>query len=381
MPDILDIIVFGITALYVLLICQLYIGWITLKPFKQKTENNSSVKISVIIPARNEEQCIQDCISSILNQDYPSQLFEIIVVDDNSTDKTNQIVKDIIRNYSNCSIKLIQLADHDVTSSFKKNAITQAVKEASGDLIVTTDADCTMNHGWLSSIASFYLVNHPAFISSPVCYSEEDTFFKKIQSIEFLSLIYSGASLISLGFPVMCNGANLAFEKKVFDEVSGYDSEIKFASGDDVFLMMKIKKKYPNRIAFLKSIDAMVYTKPSQSIGSFIQQRKRWVSKSSGYKSFAPLFVALVIFLFNALIVFSSIFAIYFKGLWSTIAALLIIKFLVDLPAISGSLKFAKKTQFLWLYLPMQLIYPIYITIIGIVGNIGGYNWKGRKSH
>lgn len=381
MPDIFDTISVVIAALYVLLMNQLFIGWLSLKYFNLPAKAEFSVKLSVIIPARNEEENIGNCLSAILHQDYPARLFEIIVVDDNSTDNTCSIIRDFINKFPGFSIKLLQLSNYTISSSFKKNAITHAVKEASGELIITTDADCTMNPKWLSCIAAFYSMKRPAFISAPVCFSEENTFFKKLQSIEFLSLVYSGASSISLGFPVMCNGANLAFEKKVFEEISGYDADIKFASGDDVFLMLKIKKRYPQRIAFLKSWDAMVSTKACQNINSFFQQRKRWVSKSSGYKTFAPIFVASVIFAYNSLLLILPLFAFFFRDLWTTVAALLIIKFIIDFPAIVGSLWFVKKLRLIWLYFPMQVIYPIYITFIGIIGNISSYKWKGRIEH
>ncbi len=359
---------------YFLLIAFHTYGWFTMKEFK--TTDKPSVSASIIIPARNEMENIANCLSDILNQSYSSNFFEIIVVDDHSDDQTSKTAKNILNNYQNG--KVISLPD---TEKGKKAAIKTGVDNASGKLIITTDADCRFNKDWLKSIVSFYEAEKPKIISGPVAFHNEKNAFEKMQSLEFMSLIASGAGAISIGAPILCNGANLAYEKKAFEAVNGFKSDSQYFSGDDIFLLLKIRKRFgKDAIRFIKDKNSIVYSLSQKTLKSFIQQRIRWVSKSKGYTNLAIILASLLVYLFNYGIFAGLILSIWFEGLFLFSVILFIIKLLIDLPIMTGISLFMKKAGMLWYYIPVQILYLPYVSIIGFIGNFITFKWKGRKA-
>jgi cellulose synthase/poly-beta-1,6-N-acetylglucosamine synthase-like glycosyltransferase len=367
---------FGIAFLYILLLIAYNIAW-----FRSKTYsiigNPPKTRVSVIVPARNESENIIKCLESISFQNYPSELFEIIIADDSSTDNTILLVNDFIKKHLLKNIHLIEPSNSNI--HYKKQVITEAMRGSKGELIITTDADCIVSPRWISTIVEYYEMFNPVIMVGLVSFYNEKTTFQKLQSLEFLSLIVSGFASIKLGFPIICNGANLAYSKKAFVEVGGYETNQKYASGDDVFLLLKMKKKFPHRITFIKNYDALVKTKPQKSFLDFISQRRRWVSKSSGYRDPGIIITALIIYIFNLSILVSGILSIFNPAYFQMFVFALLTKLLIDFPLLAGISSFVKKKSLLVYYLPLQLIYILYVVIIGITGNIGSYIWKGRK--
>jgi glycosyltransferase involved in cell wall biosynthesis len=198
-----------------------------------------STKISVIIPARNEGQNIKDCLDSIIGQLYPKHLFEVLVVDDHSTDNTAAIVL----SYQLQNIKLISLKDFvaaNEINAYKKKAIEIAIKQSTGDLIVTTDADCTAPPNWLQTIAAFYQQKKPDLMVMPVAIDCSNRFIEIFQALDFMTLQGITGASVHKKFHSMCNGANLAYTKKAFNAVNGFKGIDTIASGDDMLLMHKM---------------------------------------------------------------------------------------------------------------------------------------------
>lgn len=278
--QIIIILSFVFSAFYFLLVMNFLYGWWKLKVFKT-LKKDFSTSVSIIIPARNEEKNILQILNDLIGQNYPKELYEIIVMDDDSIDNTFSVVKDFIdgKFHEESLIKIFSVKEyHDEKFvAFKKRAILKGIEKSNGNWIILTDADCRMKPGWLKTIVAFIEENNFYFVSSPVCFANEKSIFEKMQSLEFLSLIGIGAGSIANKNPNMCNGANLAFRKDVFFEVGGYDEVDHLASGDDEFLMHKIFKKYPDKVAFLKSAEAIVSTSPFNKLKDFIAQRRRWV--------------------------------------------------------------------------------------------------------
>jgi len=329
----------------------------------------------VVIPVRNEAKNIINCLEKVVSQNYPSAFFEIIIVDDSSTDGTVALVKDFIVGHPLKSISLIELSHKHV--ALKKIAITEAVKVAKGDLIISTDADCTMSDTWIATIADYYENHKPAMIAGPVSFSNEKGCFESMQGLEFLSLIASGAASIKLRFPTMCNGANLAYEKAAFMEAGGFETNSKYPSGDDVFLMHKMKAQH-KKIAFIKSYDAMVETNAQPTFSAFVNQRKRWVSKSRGYSNAATIVVALIVFLFNFSLLASLLLSFFQHSFFYVFLLSLSAKFIVDFPILTGISSFMKKKKIMYFYIPLQIIYPVYIVFTGFMGLFGKFEWKDR---
>lgn len=350
-------------------------GWAKIKVFKVD-ENPAKTKVSVIIAARNEEDKIGQTLTDITNQYYDKSLLEVIVIDDHSTDQTSQIVL----SFAKKGVKLIQLNESNSFNSYKKKAIQTAIGKATGDLIVTTDADCRMGKNWLKTIVNCYEINGYKMISSPVTYFEEKSLFERIQTLEFLYLIGLGASTIGNNNPSTCNGANLAYERKAFFEVGGFAGIDDLASGDDELLLHKMAAHYGHKIGFLKNTDAIVYTHAKPNLKEFIQQRKRWASKSTKYKDKSIIILGVSIWLFNVSIFCNAVLAIVFSAnIFLTFLILqLLFKVLFEALFLVQVTKFFKRSSLLILLPLVSLLHIIYIVYIGIAGNSGKYTWKGR---
>lgn len=373
----ITILNFGITIgalLYVLILVYLRKGWGAIPLFS--SPQTSSKHVSILIAARNEEDNIARTIEAVLQQNYPAAQLELIIVDDHSTDKT----ADIVRTYADRGVKLLQLQVGDKLNSYKKYAITKAIEMASGEIIVTTDADCRMGPEWIRTIMAYFDKHDSYLVSSPVAYSEEKSRFEELQTLEFLYLIGLGAAGIGNGNPTTCNGANLAYRRDVFFEMGGFKGIDNLASGDDELFLHKVAEKYADKIGFCKSRDAIVYTDAKPDLASFISQRKRWASKSTKYKDKKVIFLGVCIWLFNLALICSLIgFVVLLPSLnWWLLTAFalkLIIEFIFLLPVLS----FAKRLELLK-YLPfLTVIHTFYMVYIGIAGNIGKYDWKGRQ--
>lgn len=347
------------------------IGWIRIKPYVKSSKQSSAI-VSIIIAARNEEDKIAKTIDDVLAQSYPLALFEVIIIDDHSTDRTAEIVK------SYQGVTLIQLNEDKALNSYKKMAIQTAIGQAKGDLIVTTDADCRMGAEWLATIVNYYEATGCKMISSPVAYFEEKSFFERAQALEFAYLIGLGASTIGNKNPSTCNGANLAYEKKAFFEVGGFKGIDDLASGDDELLLHKMAAIYGDKIGFLKNKDAVVYTHAKETLGEFIQQRKRWASKSTRYKEKSVIILGVSVWLFNLSIIVNAILSIFFPATLSFLIFQMAAKLVLEFIFLNNMMAFFKRKALLFWLPILNVLHIIYIVYIGIAGNSGKYNWKGR---
>ncbi len=362
---------------YAILIGYYYKGWKQAKEVRiSDTEFRTS--ISVIIPARNEEKNIAACLHSVLRQNYPADLLEVIVVDDFSDDSTAAIV----RSFNN--VKLISLKDFagsEKLNSYKKKAIETAIAQANGDLIVTTDADCIVSKNWLSAIVSFYQQNNLAFIAGPVSYlnSSKIKFIEIFESLDFMSMQGITAASVNQKFHSMCNGANLAYEKKVFNEVGGFRGIDTIASGDDMLLMHKIYKRYPHRVGYLKSKDAIVETQPMSTLTAFFNQRIRWASKADKYDDKRIFWVLFFVYLFNCWFIALLVLSIFNFQFLILLGGALIAKTVVELLLMVPVAKFFSRQHLLQWFLFAQPFHILYIIIAGWLGKFGSYKWKDRK--
>lgn len=337
-----------------------------------------NIKVSVIVPARNEQNNIGNCVRSILTQSYPLSLLEIIIVDDHSTDRTAEIV----RNFNQPSIQLINLWEHIdpiKINSYKKKAIEIAIQKSSGELIVTTDADCIVPVDWISSIVSIYQTEQAVFIAAPVKIADKSTLLSIFQSLDFVTMQgITGAAVYEKIF-AMCNGANLAYSKNSFAEVNGFDGIDQIASGDDMFLMQKISKKFPDRVFYLKSRAATVTTQPAENWKSFLQQRTRWSSKANKYENKNISRTLIFVYLLNlCLLIFLP--AAFWNINWLLIfLTLILIKTIGEFWFVKTVANFFGQGRLMRYFFFLQPLHIIYIVIAGTLGAFGSYEWKNRK--
>lgn len=377
---ILKIVIAVATTFYFILIGNYILRWESIKIFFAD-DVQPAVFVSVIIAARNEQQDIGNCLTSLVNQNYEPSLFEIIVVNDFSSDATETVVNTFMQTHKNISIRLISMRDVLADgSSSKKRAITEGVKIAKGELILTTDADCMVKNSWIKTVAAYYTETGHYFISCPVEYESNGlNFFAKIQSLEFMSLIGSGGAAIKSGYPLMCNAANLAFKKSVYFEVGRNDVDSEPVSGDDTFLMFAIHKKYPDKISFLKSPEAIVSTAPSGSVADFINQRKRWTSKVKNYSAAYVKWIGLGLFIFNTSIIGSAIFGLTHEAFLKLFLLQLVIKFVIDFVFLNRVSYFFSSKKLLLLFPLVEILHVFYIVLVSVFSFSKKYEWKNRN--
>ncbi len=332
--------------------------------------------VSVIIPARNESFSIVACLHSVLKQTYPHDRYEVIVINDHSEDETGEIASRIAVESSNLTV--INLIEKEI-NSYKKAAVAKGISAAKGEIILLTDADCVVSRKWISSMTGFF-DSETALVSGPVQFTYQNAWFEKVQTLEFMGLNLLGAGAIAMNRPNMCNGANLAYRKSVFEEVNGFEGVDKVASGDDELLLQKIYrlKKYKIRYACAES--AIVKTAALTTSKAFLNQRLRWVSKSRNYLNRWINITQILFFL--AISGIALLFGLAFLSPYMLIPAFLVtgMKFLADIPLMYSATRFFREQKLMkWLPL-LQFLYIPYVIFIGIAGNLTtSYSWKGRK--
>lgn len=341
--------------------------------------------ISIIIAARNEENNIAHCIQSINGQTYPVDKFELIIVNDHSTDNTAGVIK----SFSNGNIHLINLDEftgNKRLNSYKKKCIETALTFAKGELIITTDADCTVPPKWVETIVNYYKKNNAVFIAAPVVFSKagsQDSFGKRLliifQSLDFMTLQGITGAAVSHKMHNMCNGANLAYTKKAFEEVNGFEGIDNIASGDDMLLMNKIQKRFPNQVGFLKSRDAIVKTNAEPTFNKFINQRIRWASKSDKYSDKKITSVLILVYLLNVWLFVLGIFSFFALKIFYLFLIALALKIMIELIFLFPVAKFFDRQKLLWCFIPAQPFHILYTIIAGWLGKFGQYKWKGRS--
>lgn len=369
----------AIAALYLSLVAMMWNGMFR----KEKQLLKKSVglpRVSVIIPVRDEASSIGSCLQDLARQDYPVDQFEVIVVDDQSSDTTPDIAKAFGKDHPGLNMRIVQVSGIESSAGGKKEAIRLAVGMAQGTLMLTTDADTHRQPGWISAMANCYQTNHPKMILGPVTFLPEETFFQKMQTVEFVSLMAATAGLCSAGMPVMCNGANLAYEKQAFLEAGGLEGELGIPSGDDVFLLSHIRRRFgADSIRFLWDERGIVRTEAKRKFSDFWQQRIRWVSKSRGYRDWKILFTAVSTYLFNLMLFAGLVGGIFSRSLLWLALGLILIKSMAEWYPVYRMAIFLKKTNLMVWFLPLQLLNILYVTAVGLLGNLLPYQWKGRK--
>ena len=332
--------------------------------------------ISVIIPFRNESDNILISLNSLASQNYPQEKFEVIYVNDSSTDDSYEKIINAKKPYN---YKVISLPEFSHDRAFKKKAVSYGIENSQGEIIITTDADCTHNQNWVRELISGF-DSVTGFISGPVSFNERQNLFSKIQSLEFAGLILAGAGLIGIGKPAICNGANLAFRRSVYDELHGYHDQMHLSSGEDELLMQKIAAETDYSVKFCWKKDAVVFTQPNENFRGFLQQRKRWASKGLFYKNKLLVISLILIYLFYLGFPVQILLSIFLSKVFLISFGLsLISKFVLEYIIIKKGANFLFRDDLMKYFLQTEIFQIVYITLAGFLGVIGNYKWKDRN--
>jgi len=334
-------------------------------------------QVSIVVPARNEAGIIRTCLLSLLAQNYPENQYEIILVDDQSTDDTVAIARAIQENFS--QLKVIHSNPPPETRAYKKAAITRGVQQAKGEIIVQMDADCWVEPDWLRSLLN-YFEDHVGMVCGPVALvSGQNRWFEKLQVLESMGLVALGAAAIAAGRGNMCNGANMAYRKSLFEAVGGFDQIDHFASGDDELLLQKFRQLKDWKVVFAKKYQAMVFTYCLPNWRDLKAQRIRWVSKARYYRDRSINIIQSISYLGFLSFPVLGIVGFIHPTYWIILLALFVLKFSADLVLMLRAASFFRRKDLL-MYLPgLQLLYVPYVLWIGIAGNlVRQYQWKDR---
>jgi cellulose synthase/poly-beta-1,6-N-acetylglucosamine synthase-like glycosyltransferase len=359
--------------MYFLIMLFAFYGWHkSHKSHKnQSTLVDRPVKVSVIIAARDEDENLKSLLSDLEDQTYPDQLTEWILVDDHSTNKISDL--QVIKNGKHQKLTVIGL---DQKVQGKKAALIAGVNNSKGELLIFTDADSRLKKEWIHDFVNTYLSEGAGMIIGLVDYYNCSGILKKFFRFDLLSLVVTGSGLAEIGFPVMCNGANLAVREDLYKKNKD-NIRLNISSGDDIFMLHSIKKDPMEKIVLLKSVNSTVMTEAPEKIREFLNQRSRWASKSTSYTDNDTLILALIVF-FTNLALISGLIKSMISGSYQNIIFLFLFKLLADsLIILSGLSFFGEKKNVIFLPL-FSIIYPFYILTAVLGGFFKKNSWKGR---
>jgi biofilm PGA synthesis N-glycosyltransferase PgaC len=360
-----------ILSLYCLLILSFLYGWIRVRRQTMPLRGRTLPGISVVVAVRNEENNIHRLLHDLSCIAYPPGKFEVIVVNDHSIDGTAEKAAGRLEEFP--MGKLIELP---VGKMGKKEALTFGIENARYEIIATTDADCRFSKNWLTCISHLFESEETKMVAGAVKLSGDRSLFTRMQTTDFFALIGSAAAAIGLGYPVMCNGANLAFRKSAFLEVKGYKGNFNVASGDDEFLMRKVFAAYPKGIKFLNYYEAVVTTRPQKTLREFVQQRLRWAGK---WKFNTDIWTQmLAVFILLSHVSFAGL-VIHNLTAPDDTAWLLASKTFLEGVFIFWISRFLERKFDILAFILLQVVYPFYVLSIGVLSLYSGYEWKARN--
>lgn len=356
--------------LYALFFFALFCGIRRLKRRQRVASLAQKPTFSILVAARNEEANVPTLLASFEELEYPSDLFEVIVIDDQSTDATSAEVEKF-----NASYKLTLIQQKTAGVASKKSALAKGVQVATGEFIAVTDADCRVPKAWLNAFAA-EISRGAEVVAAPVFYSmKKATFFQKVVAIDFMSLISFGAGLIGINRPVICNGANFCYAKSAFLEVDGFAGVDAIASGDDDLLLQKFAvAKKP--ISYAWQASALVETSAPETPTAFLRQRKRWGSKGASYPNVFNRLVMFFMFFSSVVWAIAIVLLLTSPSLQIVATATICLKILAEIPVMIEAKKLFRPAKF-WRLVPIVTLLQIpYVIGVGIWASFGSYTWK-----
>jgi cellulose synthase/poly-beta-1,6-N-acetylglucosamine synthase-like glycosyltransferase len=352
--------------------------------FKRNTARSAAVvagayqpSVTVVVPARNEAQTLPHCLAALAQQSYPPAKLQVVVVDDHSTDGTAAVAQTFASRLGG-RLHIVQLSDPDVQG--KKAALAAGIAAAEGEVILTTDADCTAGQQWVEAMAAHFAPG-VAMVSGPLRkVPSHPTFFEEAQALEAAGMMALGAAAIAMRKPTMANGANLAFRKAAFVQVGGYRGLDGVASGDDELLLHRFYQQQVGQIVFAGQPAAVVTTGTLPTLRAFAKQRLRWVSKSRAYTN--AWITAGQVNAYLGMLGIAATFAAAFAWpqQWYVLAGLLAAKIAAEGTLLYYATTFTAQRNLLKRLLLAQLPHILYVLWVGVAGNlVRRYEWKGRQ--
>jgi cellulose synthase/poly-beta-1,6-N-acetylglucosamine synthase-like glycosyltransferase len=362
---------FTLILSYILFILLLHRGLKRLGP----GHSRAKPPVAVIVPARNEEDHIEACLQHLADQKYPHNRYQIIVVDDDSSDKTKPLTIQLAQRTDRIRYLESMPLRGDITP--KKAALLTGIRASSAEIIVTTDADCTMSDRWLSTMISGFNPDVAAVLSW-LLIKTDHRLLAQLEFFDSFAFVAVGAAFIGLNRPVLANGANFAYRKNSFQAINGFNKIGTWGSGDDDLLLQKIAGKTENQIRFITDSNAIVYTQPCSSWRCFFRQRIRWASKSRAYRKDIKYIGTFCFIVYFTLLLGIPLHLLFGLQLWPYLL-LAGTKLITDYYLIFHALKKIEKPVRLSVFVLAECLQILYLPPVAIGGMIGRYKWKERS--
>jgi cellulose synthase/poly-beta-1,6-N-acetylglucosamine synthase-like glycosyltransferase len=344
------------------------------------TMNNDRPFVSVIVAARNEEMNICQLLQCLSHQTYSP--YEIIIINDRSTDKTAQLIADFKKNCSNITRVDITRLQDDMPA--KKNALRAGIEASKGEILCFTDADCLPTSQWIEELVKSFMPNVglvagyspyqiPNNLTSSVRYLKK-IFFKFIRYEEFRAAIWAAGSI---GWNVgwLCTGRNLAYRRKVYNEVNGFEKIKMSISGDDDLFLQLVRRQTAWKIHYVITPESFVPTAPPKDFWSFIEQRKRHFSATKFFT--LPMMFFFFIYHSSNLLLFISPFLFLLNVV--TLPVVIVVfcsKLLGDIILFKYSHRTFDATKFYSSFILMEALYILYNSFIGPLSIFRKFAWK-----
>ena len=331
-------------------------------------------QVTVVIPFRDEEERLSDLIKDLKSQTYPKDSFTVILVNDHSRDASEALMNSLIGSDS----RFLYLSLPDGRSG-KKEALFYGIQQAKSDWIIQTDADCRLGPQFIFSHMAFREKRQADMVAGLVT-TRQGTggFMEAFERLDLLSLVGSGAGSFYFKRPIMCNGANLAYSRELYQETRKLDPSGGITSGDDMFLMIGARK-LGKKLSFMVSREAMVETIPIGSIGEFIAQRIRWGSKAVFYGMIDIQLLALLVAFTNILVLLIPLFIFLNPEYWFLLMGVFVVKSMSDFSILYRITGFTGQRKSLRMFIPISLTYHVSQLVILTGSLLTRPSWKGRR--
>jgi len=368
---------FSLTVtLYAAILFFFFLGLFSTR--ETRTENQPFV--SIVIPVRNEKDHIENILQDVTHQTYPVDSYEIIIVDDESSDITPNLVQAFSQCYPN--VKLVSSQKGSPHLKNKKRALDVGIRVSKGEIVLVTDADCRVTSRWVETMISYFAPEVGLVIGYSQVNSNE-RLNQQIEALDFLMLSAAARSTAQFGVPFACTGQNLAYRRAGFDEVDGFSTFADALGGDDNFLLQSVRKKTSWEIVSALDPNSFTRTSPCKTRSEFVSQRIRWASDALYFKEANPLFFFAIVttFLANLFPVASAIGLIFGLGSLSSLTNGLTIKFLAEGFMMAKATSLFKCRDLRKAFVPwflLQMPYVIYIGLTTLAGKT--VTWGGRQS-
>lgn len=362
---------------YILLMWLFARGLYKLEARKKSRELSGSLPaVSVVVAARNEAQNIRPLLVTLQNQVTHPVALEVILVDDHSEDETVSLAESFQMPFP---FQVIRASEAGFTPG-KKGALEGGIHLARHPLVLVTDADTIPTAHWTEEVRYLFGDREIQFAAGYVSYSEGMGFTNALESLDFYGLVGSGAGAAGMGYPFMCNAANMAFRREAYEEVKAIAFNSHRTSGDDVFLLHKMVERFGRKhVGWYQTDGSIVQTNPTGSFKEYFKQRVRWASKGGSYTHSIAIITGVIVLFTNALIVTSylMVMANVFM-LWIPLA-LTAIKLVADFPLLwMMTCKFKQQRLLRWL-IPVGMVYPWVTLMAGVASFVWRPYWKGRR--